>query len=70
MLVRMIEFLAGEPVRRFSMRDLEPGAPAANATQALMRASSVYLRACGWRARDDKGRLSRRRLRQPSSTRA
>ena len=54
MLVRMIEFLAGEPVRRFSMRDLEPGAPAANATQALMRASSVYLRACGWRPRDDK----------------
>lgn len=28
-LVRMIEFLTGEPVRRFSMRDLEPGAAAA-----------------------------------------
>ncbi|MCK6408778.1 MAG: hypothetical protein L6Q70_06270 [Thauera sp.] len=27
-LIRMIEFLTGEPVRRFSMRDLEPGAAA------------------------------------------
>jgi hypothetical protein len=30
MLVRMIEFLTGEPVRRFSMRDLEPRAPVAD----------------------------------------
>jgi hypothetical protein len=28
MLIRMIEFLTGEPVRRFSMRDLEPGVAA------------------------------------------
>lgn len=40
-LVRMIEFLTGEPVRRFSMRDLEPAAAAALAGEGQDAARSA-----------------------------